>query len=296
VLLLDKTYIQLVYLFVILPLVDTFIPLPVKLLEPKKNTVLHDILLYSWYPTEILFFVLHIYLKRTSVIDTLVMGVILGLGINIAHELIHKRHFLKKFIGRRILELTCYGFWEWQHIKGHHVNVGRKNDPATAQYNTSVYYFIPKSIIGTIIQSFQINKLYFIWSIMNTLIIAYIFYYFGALRFYLTSCLYGIILLEQINYIEHYGLERSENELISEIHSWDAPYVMSSLILFKLPLHADHHLHAYKNYPELSIKEKAPKLPFSYPTMIIISVIPPLFYKIVHQKLTNNIEFVRKEI
>ena len=104
VLLLDKTYIQLVYLFVILPLVDTFIPLPVKLLEPTKNTVLHDLLLYLWYPIEILFFVLHIYLKRTSVIDTLVMGVILGLGINIAHELIHKRQFFKKFIESSVVK------------------------------------------------------------------------------------------------------------------------------------------------------------------------------------------------
>lgn len=281
----DKTYYQLLYVFLIIPLIELLIPFSVEFLNPIKKTKINDLLLYGWYPFEILLLCLHIYFKRLSIIDSIVMGLIFGLGINVAHELIHKNSKIDKFFGRRLLELTFYGLWEWQHLQGHHKNVGKNSDPATAPLNMSIYRFIPKSIHGTIIQSYKISNSKFYYSIFKSFIILYIISSLNSFSFYIRSCIIGIIFLEIINYIEHYGLSRNNDEMVQEQHSWDAPFVFSSFLLFKLPLHSDHHLNSRKSYSELEIKKNSPKLPYSYPIMIIISLFPSLFFKIIHKSL-----------
>ena len=67
----------------------------------------------------------------------------------------------------------------------------------------------------------------------------------------------GIILLETINYIEHYGLVRKKDsrgiyEPITEMHSWNS---CSSVLLFRIQRHSDHHMHAYigKTYACMSV-------------------------------------------
>jgi alkane 1-monooxygenase len=281
----NKTYYQLIYVFLIIPLIELLIPFPQKYLKPIQKTKINDLLLYGWYPFEILLLCLHIYYKRLSIIDSIVMGLIFGLGINVAHELIHKNFKIDKFFGRRLLELTFYGIWEWQHLLGHHKNVGKLIDPATAPLNMSVYEFIPKSIYGTIIQSYKISNIKFYNSLFKSFLILYILLLTNTFYFYIRSCMIGIIFLEIINYIEHYGLSRNNDETVQEQHSWDAPFVFSSFLLFKLPLHSDHHLNSWKSYSELEIKKNSPKLPYSYPIMIIISLFPPLFFKIIHKSL-----------
>jgi alkane 1-monooxygenase len=68
-------------------------------------------------------------------------------------------------------------------------------------------------------------------------------------------------LLELVNYIEHYGLERKEkdheNKLnrkyskVTPMHSWNAAQMLSNYFLFKLQRHSDHHANAGKQYCEI---------------------------------------------
>ena len=55
----------------------------------------------------------------------------------------------------------------------------------------------------------------------------------------------GWILLETVQYIEHYGLAR---EKVSDIvlkmfatHSWNSDHMWGRAILFELSRHSDHH-------------------------------------------------------
>jgi len=207
----------------------------------------------------------------------------MGLGINVAHELIHKTNPIHKWFARRLLEFSGYGFWEMQHIMYHHKNVGLMMDPATAPRGMSIYQFIPRSIWGTIQQSYEWDSIEFLLTIHRTSMIQLflsLFFGFQIYLFHLKSSCFSIVFLEIINYLEHYGLTRSTDEKVNEAHSWDAPYTWSSLILFKLPFHADHHINAWKSYSELRVRESSPKYPFSYPIMILISLLPPLFFSI----------------
>ena len=52
------------------------------------------------------------------------------------------------------------------------------------------------------------------YTILNVILIASIYFIFGfkVLLSYLLVALIGILLLETVNYIEHYGLLRKKNE------------------------------------------------------------------------------------
>ena len=74
---------------------------------------------------------------------------------------------------------------------------------------------------------------------------------------------------------------------VEERHSWNSSHAISSYFLFNLPRHADHHIKATQPYWNLKLRDSAPQLPYGYLNMIIISLIPPLFKKIMHPKLVS---------
>ena len=62
-------------------------------------------------------------------------------GINVAHELCHRRKYYEKFIGKALFLPCLYMHFYIEHNFGHHVNVGTPKDGATAKYKQSVYSF-----------------------------------------------------------------------------------------------------------------------------------------------------------
>jgi len=108
--------------------------------------------------------------------------------------------------------------------------------------------------------------------------------------FLIASALIGITLLEVVNYIEHYGLRRKKlkegrYETVGPSHSWNSSHLMSRLFLYELSRHPDHHQRAGKKYQVLDHIDESPQMPFGYPMMIILSLIPPLWFKIVDSRL-----------
>ena len=99
----------------------------------------------------------------------------------------------------------------------------------------------------------------------------------------------SIILLELVDYIQHYGLERAKinekYETYGEKHSWNSRYSSANWSTFNLGLHSEHHLTAGKHYPLLSQKKKNLEMPANYPVMIMMALIPPIWFKIMNPKL-----------
>jgi len=98
------------------------------------------------------------------------------------------------------------------------------------------------------------------------------------------------MVLEKANYIEHYGLRRNRNadgtwEPVKVYHSWDAPYLVSNYMLFKLQRHADHHLYATKEYQCLNASPDAPQLPYGYPTLGLFALCPPLWFRLMNPRI-----------
>ena len=130
------------------------------------------------------------------------------------------------------------------------------------------------------------------FSIIQICFVAVIFYFFGwfSTACYLISAAIGILLLETVNYIEHYGLQRRviENDKFERAmpeHSWNSDHVIGRVMLFELSRHSDHHYLASKKYQLLRHHDDSPQMPTGYPGMMILSLFPPAWFYVMHRRI-----------
>jgi alkane 1-monooxygenase len=107
---------------------------------------------------------------------------------------------------------------------------------------------------------------------------------------YMVVAATGVLLLETINYLEHYGLQRKKKdngryETVQHIHSWNSNHPLGRIMLFELTRHSDHHAHASRKYQILRHFDDSPQLPTGYPGMMILSLFPPLWFAVMHKRL-----------
>lgn len=266
-----------------------------------ENSFAFKIIPMCWSVGQVLFLMwafyhIHVYNPTLSQLRGLVFTVGKNsgvMGINIAHELIHKNSKLEKFLGKVILVTVCYGHWFVEHLYGHHRNVSTPEDPATAYYNESFYKFLPRSIIGGIKSAWQIEKkqlkqhICIKLSLCSLLIIAFsAILGYKYVIFFLGQSFIAVIALELANYIEHYGLSREKNnneyELVNITHSWNAGASITNDMLFKLQRHSDHHAFASRRYQVLRSFSESPQMPLGYMGMIVLALIPSLWFKIMN--------------
>jgi len=111
-----------------------------------------------------------------------------------------------------------------------------------------------------------------------------------GMLFALGSAFVGFLLLETVNYIEHYGLLRLKKksgryERVKEIHSWNSNHVVGRIILYELTRHSDHHYKSFKKYQILDCHEESPQMPYGYPTSMVLALCPPLWFAIMNKRV-----------
>jgi alkane 1-monooxygenase len=237
-----------------------------------------------------------------------------GIGITVAHELGHKKSSLERTYGKILLMTVCYMHFYIEHNRGHHVTVATPEDPATARKNESFYLFWIRSVFGGYAHAWKLegeslkrnNKSVFsihnemIWfAILPILFCAALTIGFSIFLnrpvwevpvFFFAQSFLAFTLLELVNYVEHYGIVRKEispgrYERVNPVHSWNSSHMLSNFFLFQLQRHSDHHAFAYKRYQILNHYDVSPQLPFGYPTMIIMALVPPLWFAVMNGRL-----------
>jgi len=239
------------------------------------------------------------------------VGVVTGAqGITIAHELGHKRSALDRLLARVLLVTVSYGHFTIEHNRGHHVRVATPEDPASARYGESFWAFLPRTLAGSYTHAWrlELERMRHIgapaWSWRNhmlwytglppaiALALAMAFGAGAALFFFVQSAM-AMILLEAVNYIEHYGLARARGadgryEAFNERHAWDADNRLTNAILVHLPRHADHHLAPTRPYQALQPRAGSPKLPSGYAAMLPLALVPSLWFRVVNPRLPRR--------
>jgi len=231
-------------------------------------------------------------------------------GINVAHELGHKDDRFSKLASVILLIPSLYAHFIIEHNRGHHKNVGTPNDPASAMKNELIYTFWIRSIIGSYFSAWKLeakrlkvknnspwhfSNLMFLFTFLQISYLSIILLMFG-LKVLCVLSLIGIlsfIFLETINYVEHYGLRRLQlksgrYERVMPKHSWNSNHYLGRIVLYELTRHSDHHYLANKKYQVLDHHKDSPQLPFGYPTSMLLSLIPPLWFKIMNPRLERN--------
>ena len=69
--------------------------------------------------------------------------------------------------------------------------------------------------------------------------------------------------------------------------SWNSDHVVSNLFLYQLQRHSDHHANPRLRYQSLRSAAEAPQLPAGYAVMIVIAWIPPLWRRVMDQRLLD---------
>jgi alkane 1-monooxygenase len=207
-------------------------------------------------------------------------------GIVVAHELIHRRGAVPRWVGRLLLCSVLYEHFYTEHLRGHHLRVATPEDPATARFGESFNRFYLRTVPAQFRSAWRLETrrlgdpemglfdrrqlgnrvLHGViaeWSLAFAILAG-----FGAASFavFVLQAIFASRALEVVNYFEHWGLQRS-GPTVRPIDSWDTHSRFTYYALTGLTRHADHHAHGARPYQQLRVRDEAPVLPRGYIAM-----------------------------
>ena len=325
------TYSAIFYVFLILPVLDiltgeTRKNISSKEASYKKTKWIFDLMLYLNAPIVFgLLFMMLSKFKSNSYETFELIGLILSAGIllatngiNVAHELGHRKSFFDRFVSQLLYMPCLYMHFYIEHNFGHHLKVATPEDGATAKYNQNLYSFWFSSVTRQYISAWkiQIQKLksegFSFFSLKNNMLFYHIIqpvyligiYFLFSLEVMIFSIIIGIVsflFLECINYIEHYGLRRFKTdsnryERVQPHHSWNSNFNIGRITLYELTRHSDHHYKSSKKYQILNSHNECPTLPFGYPASILLSFFPPLWFWVMNHRVPESMKSKLKHV
>ncbi len=124
---------------------------------------------------------------------------------------------------------------------------------------------------------------------MALLLCFWVFLGTAAALYFIVQSIVAVSLLEVVNYIEHYGLLRKKMndgkyEPVNVTHSWNSSNILTNIYLFNLQRHSDHHAEPGLRYQLLKHFDQSPQLPTGYAGMVLLALIPPLWYKVMNHR------------
>ncbi len=240
------------------------------------------------------------------------MGIVGGtIGIVYAHELMHQKPAVERWLADLLLASVLYAHFRSEHLRGHHVTVGTPADPVTARYNEGFHRFfprvlwqVPRSAWGVEVAMLARRGLPW-WHHTNPfwryaalqaawLAVALAVGGWAGLALFVWQAWIAIWQLELVNYVEHYGLTRrhlgeGRYEPVRPHHSWNAQPLVSNWLLINLQRHSDHHTRPDRRFPLLQTypEDQAPRLPSSYPVMTTLAMVPPLWKRVMNPRVRD---------
>lgn len=287
---------------------------------PEDNLVWYRLITLIWFPVQAALLSWMIWYvpqaAHLGLTEKLVlffgMGVISGtIGINYAHELMHQKAAWERWLGDLLLATVLYSHFRSEHLKVHHLYVGTPRDPVTARYNEGFHRYFPRVLRQCPQSAFRAEAAMLArrglpwWHWSNP------FWRYGALQLaalalalwlggwqglglFLWQAGSAVWQLELVNYVEHYGLTRRHQgdgryEHVLPRHSWNAAHKASNWLLINLQRHSDHHYKPDRRFPLLQNydEEEAPQLPYGYPLMTTMAMIPPVWKRVMNRRVKD---------
>ena len=318
-----EIWMPLVWAWVIIPIAELLIkPVPTNMSdiqeELAKKDRTYDILLYLIVILQYSLLIKFLIAMKEDTMTWLditgrigVMGLLCGtFGINAGHELGHRVNKFEQTLAKALLLTSLYMHFFTEHNKGHHKRVATPEDPSSARYGEPVYTFYFRTIIFSYIsawhiandemrkkdkKSFSLQNEMVQFLLIQTAFLVLLFFVFSwlVMLYFIAAAFMGILLLETVNYIEHYGLQRKATgegkyERAMPEHSWNSDHVIGRLMLFELSRHSDHHYLASRKYQILRHHDDSPQMPTGYPGMMILSLIPPVWFYVMNRRIKQQ--------
>jgi len=281
----------------------------------KAESPVHRMAIMLWLPIQLALIVWLLWSLAQGLLTpleiigmTISIGTVSGaIGIVFAHELTHRITWLERRFADALMVSVSYHQFCIEHVHGHHRTVGTREDPATARLNESFYRFFPRTTLGGFVSAWRLETMRmrrrdrspFHWRnrvFMGVFAEAAMYVAAGLIFGWIAVLvlagigLAAVFLLEVINYLEHYGLERRRREdgrlePMAPHHSWDDDHRLSSWLLVNLTHHADHHMRPGERYQRLGMIDGAAKLPFGYATIFLFVLVPPIWFRMMNPRV-----------
>jgi alkane 1-monooxygenase len=288
------------------PVADQFNPVAI----PKRSPLYFRLLLFGGLPAQLAMLAVttHYWCSNTlnswgSLVYLLSTGVLSGIfAITLGHELIHRQQQPEQFLGGLLLSTVSFGTFKVVHLQIHHCHVATPLDFATAQRGQSLYRFWGQSIVGNFYGALRCERErlakadktlwqseLLIWYGFSLLWLSLSIWFWGGLGglFFSLQSFIAILKLDWTNYIQHYGLTRRTDpsgkyEPVGAQHAWSQALFLHDFALLNLFRHGAHHASPTCPYPYLSANNQSPIYPYQHLTMFFLSLIPPVFQRVVH--------------
>ena len=285
--------------------------------EDRLKSRFFDVLL--WLNVPLLYFILGYYFYTISTEAllwyellgmTVSVGIICGsMGINVAHELGHRNTWYERMMSKTLLLSSFYMHFIIEHNLGHHKHVATDEDPASSRLGETLYAFLIRSVRDSYRSAWEIeharlervglkkfsrqNEMirFQIIQVLYFLTIGFVFSWKAALFGVIVGVI-GFILLETINYVEHYGLRRKKlpsgrYEKVQPHHSWNSNHSVGRILLYELTRHSDHHFKANRKYQVLRHFDESPQMPYGYPAAMMMAWLPPLWFRVMDKEVAR---------
>jgi alkane 1-monooxygenase len=241
----------------------------------------------------------------------LATGAVLGFGLNLSHELGHKRERLPRAVALVNAAVGAYGHFPIEHNRGHHRHVSTPEDPASARLGEGLWRFAVREMSGAFARAWRLeaDRLRRAgrrpWHPANEILQGAALsavLYAGAIAAYgapmvpviVAVAFWGAFQLTSANYVEHYGLLRrrladGRREPCGPEHSWNSNHRVSNLLVFHLQRHSDHHAHPGRGYQALRDRAGVPRLPSGYFGMFLLAYLPPLWFRVMDPRVVEAV-------
>lgn len=310
-----------VYGYVLITLLDAIAGLNLENADPataEADLYWYRAITLIWVPVQFvtLFWIIwyvaeHRHLNWAETLGLLYgIGVMTGAaGIVYAHELMHQRNNLERWLGDLLLAMVLYSHFRSEHLLVHHLHVGTPRDAVTARYNEGFFRFFPRVLVECLGSSWRAESAmlarrgaspldrrnpFWRYAALQALMIAAALIAGGwyGLMLFVAQAFFAVWLLELTNYVEHYGLVRKhlgngKFEHVKPHHSWNAAHKVSNWMLINLQRHSDHHYKPDRRFPLLQNYDaaEAPQLPYGYPLMAALAMVPPLWRRVMNPRV-----------
>lgn len=287
-------------------------------MTPQGDLFWYRLITMIWFPIQFCVIYGSIWYVTTtdhlSALEMIVLffgvGVISGtIGIVYAHELLHQKNRLERWLGDLLLASVLYSHFRSEHLLVHHIHVATPRDAVTARYNEGFHRFFWRVLFACPRSAWRAESNMLarrkrpVWHASNP------FWRYGALQGAALALAFavggwlGVALfawqafaavwqLELTNYVEHYGLTRKylgegKYEHVLPRHSWNAAHRVSNWLLINLQRHSDHHYKPDRRFPLLQTYDaaEAPQLPLGYTAMGSLAMVPPLWRRVMNPKV-----------
>ncbi len=282
---------------------------------PEAQLNWYRLITLLWTPVQLItIFGIMIYVVQSGHLSRLeewalfaALGILSGtIGINYSHELMHQKPKAERWMADILLASVLYSHFRSEHLLVHHRYIGTPRDPVTARYGESFYHFFPRVLYQSLISAFKAEKGMLarknlpwfhrsnpFWLYLGLqagfLLLAWVIGGGWGVFLFTVQAFWAVFQLELVDYVEHYGLTRKhlgdgKYEHVLPRHSWNATQQASNWLLINLQRHSDHHYKPNRRYPLLQTygEEEAPQLPYGYPLMTMIALVPYVWKKMMH--------------